>query len=210
MRAKRIDQLRNFFYDNGEFWQHVTHVGRQAEAVFANTEAHTHPDQAEESFDPEDAKTAWSRTGNVLNDIQGLGIYRHISFMNHSCYPNIEVSCLRSDRVQGRVSRRIEIGEAVCMSYVDEDDALTKRQKSLYVDYLFHCHCIKCRVQGADYILRRGTGASLEDESLNPLLDYLKEYAAENGMSIELVCEDIIQCSPKPEWVVRPHGASGE
>eukprot|EP00397_Hematodinium_sp_SG-2012_P027276 GEMP01028651.1.p1 GENE.GEMP01028651.1~~GEMP01028651.1.p1 ORF type:complete len:513 (+),score=80.12 GEMP01028651.1:460-1998(+) len=198
MRAKRLDGLRDFFNNNGDFWAHVTHVGREAEAFHANSEDHTHPQQEVESFDPDDAKVAWAESGNIFNDFEGLGIYQTIAFLNHSCYPNLEVRNIAgSDRVQGRALRRIDIGEAVCMSYMDAEEPLAKRQKTLFVDYLFHCRCIKCRVQGAAHILEKGTVVtSVADEPLMPLIAYLTEYAEENQVPLRTACEDIIRCSP--------------
>jgi len=199
VRARRSDDFKEFYWDNAEFWTHITITGHKTQVYHANTEEHTHPEQHVETFDEEDARTAYKKSGNILPDIEGIGVYKLVSLLNHSCYPNIEVTCRGDDRVRARCIREIHAGDEVCMSYLDEDDPLIERQNSLWQDFIFHCRCIKCRVQCTAHILQKGSVITSDKEKpLEPLIDYLKKYAEDNELPLEILCEDIIRASPEP------------
>jgi hypothetical protein len=77
---------------------------------------------------------------------EGLGLYKNISVINHSCYPN--AALLKQpgdldDRTSVITIRDIKAGEEVVISYIDEDAPRLERQSQLK-DYGFVCKCEAC------------------------------------------------------------------
>jgi len=197
VRARRSEDFQSFYWDNAMFWTKVCEIGHHTQVYWANTEEHTHPHQFIEKVDESDILTAFKKSGNVLPDIEALGIFRCLAFLNHSCYPNVEVSCRGNDRIRARVLRDIEPGEEILMSYLDEDDPLESRQKATWVDYIFRCRCVKCRVQTAIHILQIGVKAcKAKNEYMVDIIEWMKQRAKADGLDIRAFCEETIRCSP--------------
>ncbi|KAJ7562290.1 hypothetical protein O6H91_03G062700 [Diphasiastrum complanatum] len=77
---------------------------------------------------------------------QGTGFFAIQSCMNHSCEPNAKAFKRDEDRDGQAVLlaiRKIEEGEEVTISYIDEHLPLEERQLML-ADYGFACQCSKC------------------------------------------------------------------
>jgi hypothetical protein len=77
----------------------------------------------------------------------GQGIYPVGACFNHNCAPNIQVSYVdRNDEtLVVHTLRSVAAGEELCISYINEDDAVQVRQQQLYEHYLFTCGCDTCR-----------------------------------------------------------------
>ena len=87
-------------------------------------------------------------------DSEGSGLFELQSMINHSCYPNAEVSFpFNNHTLVVRALRRIEPGEEIFISYIDEcslGSSRHTRQKQLRENYLFACGCRKCEEQKYD------------------------------------------------------------
>ncbi|GAQ91639.1 hypothetical protein KFL_008230040 [Klebsormidium nitens] len=77
---------------------------------------------------------------------EGTAFYMLQSCANHSCAPNAR-AFKREQDVNGHAvllaNRRIEVGEEVTISYIDESDSYIDRQRAL-ADYGFVCRCLRC------------------------------------------------------------------
>lgn len=79
-----------------------------------------------------------------LPDILGLGIYKCLSRLNHSCAPNLEVEYFGNNIARIRVLREVEEGVQATIAYVDENLPFNERQNYLLEKYNFVCRCTKC------------------------------------------------------------------
>lgn len=79
----------------------------------------------------------------------GFGLYWTLSRVNHSCSPN----ALQTFRlgisgtlpsVQLTISREVEAGNEILISYIDEDQPKSARQALLQKSYNFQCNCSRC------------------------------------------------------------------
>lgn len=81
-------------------------------------------------------------------------MYSVQSKANHSCVPNAQVTFPQSNHILHLIAfRDIEIGQEICISYLDECMLLRSRhsrQKHLKQNYLFNCTCSKCEEQKDD------------------------------------------------------------
>ena len=88
-----------------------------------------------------------NRSGGVPS---GLAVYRVASLFNHSCVPNLEWnhSCdskgaVQPNAIQFIATRRIDVGEQLFVSYIDETRSYRERQDGLR-SYGFKCACARC------------------------------------------------------------------
>eukprot|EP01029_Cantina_marsupialis_P002495 TRINITY_DN12318_c0_g1_i2.p1 TRINITY_DN12318_c0_g1~~TRINITY_DN12318_c0_g1_i2.p1 ORF type:complete len:329 (+),score=54.33 TRINITY_DN12318_c0_g1_i2:78-1064(+) len=73
----------------------------------------------------------------------GLGIYKNISLINHSCKPNCVL--LSNGRKQSVIAiEKIMEGEEITINYCDNSLPRLLRQKHLQEDYFFKCNCTLC------------------------------------------------------------------
>ncbi|KAG6440086.1 SET domain family protein [Babesia bovis T2Bo] len=79
-----------------------------------------------------------------LPDILGVGIYKSLSLLNHSCQPNIEFDYVDNNTARVQLLRPVSAGEQATISYVDATLPLEKRRRELWDNYLFICRCQRC------------------------------------------------------------------
>ena len=72
------------------------------------------------------------------------GVYPRQAILNHSCEPNCVLRFAEAGRLLARVVRDVEVGEELCISYVDVTDPVGLRQQRLMEQYSFRCTCSKC------------------------------------------------------------------
>lgn len=78
-------------------------------------------------------------------DIGGFAVGRHSSFVNHSCWPNVDAHVVEpSSGTVVRAIRDICAGEEILMSYVDLYELKEKRMQALYQHWGFVCKCPRC------------------------------------------------------------------
>uniref|UniRef100_A0A1A9UIH0 Protein-lysine N-trimethyltransferase SMYD5 n=1 Tax=Glossina austeni TaxID=7395 RepID=A0A1A9UIH0_GLOAU len=91
--------------------------------------------------------------GEFLNN-EGTGLYLLQSKINHSCLPNAQVTFPYSnDIVVLKALQPIQVGEEICISYLDEgqlERSRHSRQKILKENYIFVCECFKCQREAND------------------------------------------------------------
>lgn len=78
-----------------------------------------------------------------------LGLYSRVCLVNHSCSPNVEVSCADSF-VKVEALRPIDCGEELLVNYCKKSLLLwpvTKRQSALKATLGFMCGCGRCRTE---------------------------------------------------------------
>jgi len=79
---------------------------------------------------------------------EGTGLYALQSVCNHSCEPNAKIEFPFNNAVVALVAtRKIEQGEEVTISYLDEcqlSRSRHSRRRALMENYLFACECSKC------------------------------------------------------------------
>jgi SET domain-containing protein len=77
--------------------------------------------------------------------ISGTGLYSVANTMNHSCLPNVAITCsTNSDEVSVLALTQIKAGDELLISYIDEDGPLAQRKKQLHEFYSFECTCARC------------------------------------------------------------------
>jgi hypothetical protein len=81
-------------------------------------------------------------TGPEMNPL-GAALYIKGSKYNHSCAPNAHQSFI-GDVLIIRVTSVVEIGEEICISYVDTGQSTAVRRAELLRSYCFMCYCPKC------------------------------------------------------------------
>lgn len=86
-------------------------------------------------------------SGVFLNN-EGVALYSLQSNCNHSCCENAEVRFLHnSSRLSLVATKDIEVGEEICINYLDHCarfKSREKRQHFLKENYLFVCRCQRC------------------------------------------------------------------
>jgi len=85
----------------------------------------------------------------VLNShdmsIGGFGLGFHTSFVNHSCWPNVDVHVSEPNAgIVVRAVRDIEVDEEISMSYTEMYEVRDERLRTLYQHYDFVCSCVRC------------------------------------------------------------------
>ncbi|EGC38772.1 hypothetical protein DICPUDRAFT_75630 [Dictyostelium purpureum] len=101
---------------------------------------HDHGDSAMDENEEEEVE-------EVFPSFDGYGIFGLQAMVNHSCEPNINVAFSNSDnRAHIMALRRIEAGEELYHSYIDEELPYDIRQEDL-VTYGFKCECRKCKAR---------------------------------------------------------------
>ena len=87
-------------------------------------------------------------------DNEGSGLYRLQSLLNHSCEPNAKVEFpFNNHDLVVNALRKIEPGEQILISYLDECDlnrSRHSRRKALSENYVFLCCCTKCAKEEAE------------------------------------------------------------
>ncbi|KAK5581182.1 hypothetical protein RB653_001212 [Dictyostelium firmibasis] len=79
--------------------------------------------------------------------IKGVGLYRVINSINHSCEPNVFCSFSKNNHSMTIYPSKIPLkkGQEINISYINENLAYTQRQKLLKENYSFNCSCKKCK-----------------------------------------------------------------
>ena len=89
-----------------------------------------------------------AHAGLQFLDNEGSGLFRLQSLLNHSCEPNAKVEYpFNNHDLVVNALRRIEPGEQILISYLDECDlnrGRHSRRKTLSQNYVFLCGCAKC------------------------------------------------------------------
>ena len=67
------------------------------------------------------------------------------SMFNHSCEPNVLISCAESTRVGFVAHGDVAEGDELCISYVALDDSAKERKHLLLHKYAFDCMCPRCQ-----------------------------------------------------------------
>ncbi|KAK9463015.1 uncharacterized protein V1516DRAFT_684390 [Lipomyces oligophaga] len=80
---------------------------------------------------------------NALLDSVGLMLDYFVAAFNHSCDPNCYLIFDRG-RVIVKAARNIELGEELCISYIDRTMPAILRLETLWSRYHFVCHCCAC------------------------------------------------------------------
>lgn len=115
----------------------------------------------------EDCEDDQDDLDDIFPPMDGTAMYALTCKMNHSCDPNVVV--LYKTRGWGAkhplvahciALRDIEQGEELCISYIESNDHVTKRQEALK-HYGFLCNCSKCQTE-----LLQGT--TLQSQEENP------------------------------------------
>jgi hypothetical protein len=85
------------------------------------------------------------------NKSLGFGLYKTAHSINHSCVPNALQDFLFRDneppQLVIQMDTSIQMGEEICISYLDNYQSFRQRQEQLKTDYFFVCSCPKCRSQ---------------------------------------------------------------
>lgn len=130
----------------------------------------------------------------VLNShdmsIGGFGLGFHTSFVNHSCWPNVDVHL--SEPSKGlivRAVRDIEPGEEILMSYTDIYDVRDERLRTLYRHYDFVCCCVRCEgaAEGKEPGSYKGKTPALVEIDTQP---YVAKGAKDDLMHHHKIFED--------------------
>ncbi|EDR41059.1 SET domain-containing protein [Dictyostelium discoideum AX4] len=80
--------------------------------------------------------------------IKGVGLYRVINSINHSCEPNVFCSFSKNDHsmtIYPTPKMQLKKGQEINISYINEDLPFSQRQKLLKENYSFNCNCKKCK-----------------------------------------------------------------
>ena len=65
--------------------------------------------------------------------------------INHSCEPNLRPAWIKgTGEISLIATRDIEINEEFTVTYIDNTMPIEARRESLFMNYGFHCNCIKC------------------------------------------------------------------
>ncbi|KAJ7705600.1 hypothetical protein B0H17DRAFT_1038392 [Mycena rosella] len=78
------------------------------------------------------------------SEMLGWSMYVSASYFNHDCAPNV-----RKERA-GRAllfytTRDVDLGEELCISYIDITDTVADRRKELSLNWYFDCVCQRCK-----------------------------------------------------------------
>ncbi|KAM9953877.1 hypothetical protein ACTFIR_008982 [Dictyostelium discoideum] len=88
-------------------------------------------------------------TKTIENSCWGVGLFPIFSCMNHSCFPNVEISNeiidgVTSVRMVVKAKKNIPAGSEILHSYCDETLSNKERKDILFSQYGFKCTCNKC------------------------------------------------------------------
>ncbi|KAG5645382.1 hypothetical protein DXG03_006335 [Asterophora parasitica] len=85
----------------------------------------------------------WDMSTKGDSEMLGWSMYVSGSYFNHDCSPNVV-----KKRVQKSLcfitTRDVEIGEELCISYVDVEDRVAVRRDELSRNWYFDCICKRC------------------------------------------------------------------
>jgi hypothetical protein len=82
-------------------------------------------------------------------------VYDVQSCCNHSCAPNVAISCpIGTDRMTLTAVRDIAAGEEITFAYADSGLAVHERRAQLFRSYLFECECARCEAELGDEVKR--------------------------------------------------------
>ncbi|KAM9990379.1 hypothetical protein ACTFIY_006428 [Dictyostelium cf. discoideum] len=92
---------------------------------------------------------AKTTTKTIENSCWGVGLFPIFSCMNHSCFPNVEISNeiidgVTSVRMVVKAKKNIPAGSEILHSYCDETLSNKERKDILFSQYGFKCTCNKC------------------------------------------------------------------
>ncbi|KAF8066668.1 hypothetical protein FPV67DRAFT_1495871 [Lyophyllum atratum] len=85
----------------------------------------------------------WDMATTGDSEMLGWSMYPSGSYFNHDCSPNV-----RKERVKKALcfftTRDVEIGEELCINYVDVKDMVAERRAELSRNWYFDCACKRC------------------------------------------------------------------
>ncbi|EFA80047.1 SET domain-containing protein [Heterostelium album PN500] len=79
----------------------------------------------------------------VSGVLLGTGLYPGLTFINHSCDPNLQVTQIGKILTLKAV-RPIKKGEEFTISYIDRTEGAIQRNEELMETFFFECQCHKC------------------------------------------------------------------
>ncbi|KAG1867582.1 hypothetical protein C8R48DRAFT_632829 [Suillus tomentosus] len=82
--------------------------------------------------------------GDHRDEMLGWGIWVGASYFNHSCCPNVKKTRV-GRTIHFTTSRSVEIGEELCISYIDTSQAIAQRRQDLENSWFFKCACQRCQ-----------------------------------------------------------------
>ncbi|PFH37806.1 putative histone lysine methyltransferase, SET [Besnoitia besnoiti] len=93
-------------------------------------------------------------TSGALMVLRGGGVYTLHACLNHSCEPNCAVASWGQEGEGSTLTvstrRRVDAGEELTVSYVDETLPAARRRQLLHATYGFLCSCSRCIRESAD------------------------------------------------------------
>jgi len=119
--------------DCNEDHHHHGHGGGDSDMMDADDQ-HMHDDGEQEEEE------------EIFPPFDGFGIFGLQAMVNHSCIPNCNVVFDGDNRAIIKALRRIEVGEELLHSYIDEDTPIEERAQEL-ITYGFKCDCPKCQAE---------------------------------------------------------------
>ncbi|KAG1733320.1 hypothetical protein EDB19DRAFT_1911672 [Suillus lakei] len=87
--------------------------------------------------------------GDSRDEMLGWGLWVGASYFNHSCCPNVEKTRV-GRTMHFTTSRSVEIGEELCISYIDINQTITQRRQDLEDSWFFKCRCQRCQSEEPD------------------------------------------------------------
>ena len=72
-------------------------------------------------------------------------LYPRIRLLNHSCIPNVHLSCTKQGIMEARAAVNIENGEILYICYTGTTEPLWSRQACCRSIYNFECGCERCK-----------------------------------------------------------------
>eukprot|EP01122_Echinamoeba_exundans_P009885 TRINITY_DN355_c0_g1_i10.p1 TRINITY_DN355_c0_g1~~TRINITY_DN355_c0_g1_i10.p1 ORF type:complete len:489 (-),score=48.55 TRINITY_DN355_c0_g1_i10:1216-2682(-) len=129
-------------------------IARNAQNLLPVSDLHLHLN----SLPPDDQQTLVNKLDASLSPLEfsqspfmnnlcisGTGLYAVANTMNHSCLPNVAVTCsTNSDEISVLALTRIKRGDELVISYIDEEGPFAQRKQQLHQFYSFECTCAKC------------------------------------------------------------------
>ncbi|KAL1677551.1 hypothetical protein EV122DRAFT_290982 [Schizophyllum commune] len=83
------------------------------------------------------------------SEMLGWAVYVAGSYFNHDCAPNVR-KIRRGRALQFVATRDVEVGEELCISYVDVQDTKASRAAQFAQHWNFVCGCGRCRGEKAE------------------------------------------------------------
>lgn len=86
---------------------------------------------------------------NTIHWRAGIGLYLHLSMLNHDCNPNCVLTYSDCDEIGLRTVRGIGEGEELCISYGPAKGRMQmpERRHKLWDQYHFECKCSTCQAE---------------------------------------------------------------